>query len=714
MHKLEPVRSPPDPPSARRLYVNRELSWLAFNARVLEEAQDPSVPALERLRFLGIFSANLDEFFMVRYAGIWRQIDAGVGMPGPDGLTPRQVLDAVSQRVHELVGHQHRALRELLPELAAEGVRLLSARDLHEDQRRFLNDFFQRRVLPILTPMAIDPAHPFPWIANRALCLALQLEPVDHGALPSARDCVIHMPAGGVPRFVRVPSEPDQFHFVPLEDIVRMHADALFSGSRVLSCRAVRVTRDAELDLQGEQAEDLLQTIEDALRGRRLGAAVRLQYERGIPGDQLDTLIRELELDPADLFATEGMTALTDLAQLYTEIDLPHLKERPFVPQPVAAFERADDPFDAIRQGDVLVHHPYEDFGCVTRFVQAAAEDPAVVAIKMTLYRVSGDSPIAKALLHAASRGKEVAVLVELRARFSEERNIAWAKRLEAAGAHVVYGIVGKKTHCKATLVVRREADGIRRYCHLATGNYNDQTARVYTDVGLFTCRETFGEDLTHLFNLVTGYVRPPALHHLILSPKDLRAQLVARIRREADHARAGRPSGIRAKLNSLADPAIVRELYEAGQAGVRIDLIVRGVCCLRPGVPGLSENVRVVSIVDRFLEHARILVFENGGDPEYLLSSADWMGRNLDGRVETTFPVLEPALQRRLADILALQLADDTKARLLTPDGGHVRPVPGADPVRAQERLMREARATKPSRKRKDEGQEEAAAFGK
>lgn len=683
---------PATPLLAMPVLVNRELSWLAFNARVLEEAQDETVPLLERVRFLAIFSSNLDEFFMVRYAGIWRQIDAGVTKPGPDGLTPHKVLEAISVRTRELVATQHGLLRDaLLPALAAEGIHLLRQRDLSELQRAFLDTTFRTRILPVLTPMAVDPAHPFPWLANRALCLMVQLESLEHGPLPAASQCIIHMPAGGLARFIRVPSEGAEFAFVLIEDVIRMHLDRLFTGFRVISCRAIRVTRDAELDfeLQEEGADDLISTIEEAVRNRRMGAAVRLQYERGLSQSQLDLLVSELELDPADLYPVDGMTALTDLSQLVAQIDLPRLKDPVFVPQPVAEFERARDPFAAIRQGDILVHHPYQDFEYVHRFIQAAAEDPDVLAIKMTLYRVSGDSPIAKALLAAARNGKEVAVLVELRARFSEEANIAWARRLEATGAHVVYGIVGKKTHCKAALVVRREGDTLRRYCHLATGNYNHQTAKVYTDVSLFTARETFGEDLTHLFNLLTGYVRTPPLNHLVLAPEGLRKFLVARIRREADHARAGRPARLRAKLNALADGELIQELYDASRAGVTIDLVVRGICCLRPGVPGLSDNIRVVSIVDRFLEHARILCFENGGDTEFFLSSADWMGRNLDGRVETTFPVLEPSLRQKLEEILRVQLADNAKARVLTPDGQHMRRAPEAHRVRAQERLI-------------------------
>ena len=679
----------PDPAS-NQPFVNRELSWLAFNGRVLEEAQDATVPLLERLKFLGIFSTNLDEFFMVRYAGIWRQIDAGVTTPGPDGLAPREVLAAVTARVRELIALQRRVLEELWPALEDEGVRILRPDDLDEAQRGALSDVFRRMVLPVLTPMAIDPAHPFPWLANRTLCLVLDLAPAPQAdSLPTATQCVLHMPAGGLPRFIRVATRRDEHAFLLIEDLIRMHAETLFAGARVLSCRAIRVTRDAELDLGDERAEDLLATIEEAVRNRRMGAAVRLQYERGLPVDQLRMLVGELELDPADLYPTDGMTALADLLQLYAQVDRPRLKERPFVPQPVPEFEIAEDPFAAVRAGDILVHHPYQDFDCVTRFVTQAAEDPDVLAIKMTLYRMSGDSAIAQALLTAARMGKEVAVLVELLARFNEESNIAWARRLEAAGAHVVYGMVGKKTHCKAMLVVRREPDGLRRYCHLSTGNYNAQTARLYTDIGLFTCREGFGEDLSHLFNLLTGYVRPPPLHHLVLAPRTLRAWLVERIRREADHALAGRPAWVRAKLNALADPALILELYEASRAGVRIELVVRGICCLRPDVPGLSENIRVVSIVDRFLEHARIISFGNGGAPTWFLSSADWMGRNLDGRIETTFPILDPALCQRLAEVVDLQLGDDCKARTLLPDGQHLRLPRGETPIRSQQRLL-------------------------
>jgi polyphosphate kinase len=457
----------------------------------------------------------------------------------------------------------------------------------------------------------------------------------------------------------------------------------------VESCHAIRVTRDSELLLERGRAEDLLTSIEASVRERRMGDAVRLQYDADLPDAILRTLVDELELEPQDLYAGAGFTAFSDLFGLYSAVNLPHLKDRPLPPHPLPAFETAPDIWAAIRGGDILAHHPYHSFDAITRFVSEAAEDPKVLAVKMTLYRVSPSSPIAQALTRAAENGKEVAVLVELQARFDEEANIRWARALEEVGAHVVYGLVGYKTHCKACLVVRQDADGIRRYCHLATGNYNVRTGGIYGDLGLFTCRETFGEDLTELFNLLTGYTRPRGFHHLVVAPTGLRDGLVARIRREAEHARAGGSARIIAKMNSLVDRELIEELYRANAAGVHIDLIVRGICCLRPGVPGLSERIRAISIVDRYLEHARVFYFQNGSEPDYLLASADWMPRNLDNRVEVAFPVLEPVLQRQLRDILEIQLADTVKARLIRPDGRSERvAAEGRPALRSQELL--------------------------
>jgi len=670
-------------------FVNRDLSWLEFNQRVLEEAQDPKVPLLERVKFLSIFSSNLDEFFMVRVAELKRRILSGDQDMGPDGLTPAETMVAVVSRVHELVDEQHRCfLEEIQPLLAAEGIHLLRPKEASEEQQRFLEGYFRRTLLPVLTPLAVDLGHPFPYLGNRSMCLVASIRSSKPSTLPHTSLSVIHIPSQVLPRFVALPDPGGKYVFMLLEDVIRLNLPSLYNGYDILSSYAIRVTRDADLHPQG-RPEDLLTSIEESVRERRLGAAVRLQYDADLPTDMLRMLLDELELAPEDLYEGEGFTAFSDLFQLYAAVDVPRLKDRPLPPHPVPAFERAPDIWSAIRAGDVLVHHPYHTFDAVTRFVREAAVDPKVLAIKMTFYRVSPASPIAHALRTAVEHGKEVAVLVELQARFDEEANIGWARALEEVGAHVVYGVAGFKTHCKACLVVRQEAEGIRRYCHLATGNYNVRTGGLYGDIGIFTSRESFGEDLTELFNLLTGYTRPRGFHHLILSPDSLREGLIERIRREADHARAGRPAQIIAKMNGLVDRRLIEELYEASRAGVRIDLIVRGICCLRPEVPGLSDNIRVISIIDRYLEHARVFFFENAGEVEYLLASADWMPRNLDRRVEIAFPVLDPKLQAQVREILEVQLADTVKARRILPDGSSVRiQAEGRPPLRSQERL--------------------------
>jgi polyphosphate kinase len=677
-------------------FVNRELSWLEFNRRVLEEAQDPSVPLLERVKFLAIFSSNLDEFFMVRVAALKRRIHSGDQTVGPDGLTPAETAKAVAARVRELVAAQHHCfLGEIQPLLTAAGIRLLRPKETSDEQERFLGEYFRRTLLPVLTPLAVDPDHPFPYLGSRSPCLVVSVRPSTPSALLGSSLSVIHIPSQILPRFVALPDPAGKHVFMLLEDVIRQHLPSLYNGYDVLSSHTIQVTRDADLHARGG-TEDLLASIEEGVRERRLGAAVRLQYDADLPPDILATLLDELELSPEDLCDGEGFTAYSDLFQLYAALDLPRLKDRPLPPQPVPAFENALDLWTAIRAGDVLVHHPYHAFDAVTRFVRDAAVDPKVLAIKMTLYRVSPASPIAHALRTAVENGKEVTVLVELQARFDEEANIRWARTLEKVGAHVVYGRAGLKTHCKACLVVRQETDGLRRYCHLATGNYNVRTGGVYGDLGLFTCRDSFGEDLTALFNLLTGHTRPPGFHHLLLAPADLREGLLQRIRREAAHARAGRPARIIAKMNGLVDRRLIEELYNASEAGVRIDLIVRGMCCLRPGVPGLSSGIRVISIVDRYLEHARISYFKNGDDPEYLLASADWMPRNLDRRVEIAFPVLDRHLQAQVREILEIQLADTVKARRILPDGSSAR-IRGhmESRLRSQEHLY-EAMATK------------------
>jgi polyphosphate kinase len=566
---------------------------------------------------------------------------------------------------------------------------LVRPEELSREQERFLEEFFHRTLYPIVTPLAIDPGHPFPYLANRSLCLVVSLRATSVSRLPYADLSIVHIPSQVVPRFIALPAKEGQHAFMLLEDVLRHYLPRLYHGFELLSTHAIRVTRDADFGISRRRDETLLMSIEQGVRERRMGDAVRLQYDPELAKEIVAQLVEELELASEDLYPGKGFTAFTDLFQLYTAVNIPRLKDRPQVPVSVPAFDRAPDLWNAIRGGDVMVFHPYQSFDAVTRFVEEAANDPKVLAIKMTLYRVSPTSPIAQALARAAESGKEVSVLVELQARFDEEANITWARALEEVGAHVVYGLVGYKTHCKVCLVVRQEADGIRRYCHLATGNYNARTSGVYSDVGLFTCRETFGEDLTELFNLLTGYTRPQKFHHLLLAPMALREHFIECIRREIEHARGGHPSRIIAKINSLIDPAIIEELYVASQAGVNIDLIVRGMCSLRPGLAGTSERIRVLSIVDRYLEHARIFFFQNGGNPTCWLASADWMQRNFDRRVEIAFPVIDPQLQAQLRQILEIQLGDTVKGWSMQSDGTYVRTQnDGLSSIRCQEKL--------------------------
>jgi len=662
-------------------YINRELSWLEFNRRVLEEARQETVPLLERVKFLAIFSSNLDEFFMVRVARLKQLMRTGGAREDPDGMSAAETLNAISRRVHELATEQHGCfLNTLLPELTREGIHLVRPEEMSAEQSHFLDGYFSERLYPIVTPLAIDPGHPFPYLANRTLCLVVSLRATLPSRLPRADLSIVHIPTQVVPRFIPLPAKEGQHAFMLLEDVLRDHLPRLYPGFEITSCHAIRVTRDAEFGISRRFDEDLMKTIEQGIRQRRMGDAVRLQYDVDLPKDVLDQLVDELELDIDDLYPGTGFTAFTDLFQLYSAVNLSRLKDKAQPPLPAPAFEQAPDIWSAIRGGDVLVFHPYHSFDAVTRLVEEAAKDPKVLAIKMTLYRVSPASPIAQALALAAEAGKEVSVLVELQARFDEEANITWARALEKVGAHVVYGLVGFKTHCKACLVVRQEADGIRRYCHLATGNYNARTAGIYSDFGLFTCRDTFGEDLTELFNLLTGYTRPQKFNHLILAPVGLREHFLECISREAEHARGGKAARIIAKVNSLIDPAIIEELYLAARAGVDIDLIVRGMCSLRPGVPGLSERIRVVSIVGRYLEHARVFFFHNDGNANVYLASADWMQRNFDRRVETAFPVLDEQHKARLKRILEIQLNDKVKGWQIHADGSSARIVSPAD----------------------------------
>jgi polyphosphate kinase len=666
-------------------YLNRELSWLDFNERVLEEAEDPTVPLLERVKFLAIVSNNWDEFFMVRVAGIWRQIDAGIIQPGADGRTPRQLLAAVSQRIHDLAQRQHLLFHDTLePMLNAEGVFILKPEELDPEQIEFTREHFERTLLPLITPLAVDPGHPFPRLGNRVLVLMAELEATDlleEENLPVSGLAIIHVPTTGSPRFLRVPSAAGGHTFVMLEDVVRMHIGQVFQGYAIKNCHALRVTRDSDLPVEEDSGEDLMKMVEEHLRSRRRGAVVRLQYEQGLSPNLLEMLIEELELSPEDLYPTEGFAAFSDLMQIYSQLDLPHLKDQPLPPLPVPQLDHHTSIFEAIAKNDILLMHPYQSFDdSVVRFVREAADDPKVLAIKVTLYRISPTSPIAAALERAAERGKQVAAIVELRARFDEESNIAWARRMEKAGVHVVYGMPGFKTHGKVCLVIRQEPGGIRRYCHLATGNYNERTSRLYCDIGLFTADAEVGEDLSNLFNLLTGYTRPPRLNRLIIAPQMFRQALYDRIDRERRNALAGKPARMVLKMNAVVDPPMIQRLYEASQDGVDIDMLVRGACSLRPGVPGLSERIRVVSIIDRFLEHARVYHFHNGGEPETLLSSGDLMQRNLDHRVEVAFPLVDPIIAAQVVEMLELQLHDSTKGRVLGPDGRVLRR--GLDPT--------------------------------
>jgi polyphosphate kinase len=675
------------------LYFNRELSWLEFNRRVLEEAQDASVPLLERLKFLAIFESNLDEFFMVRVGGLQQKVQANIAYgSGADRMPVKEQLERIGQAVGRMTAETYRCLtEEVLPGLEREGIVLRQPRDLSEAERRHLGEVFRREVFPVLTPLAIDPGHPFPHLLNKSLNLAVQLQrPGD----PERLFAVVQVPSV-LPRFVPLPAAggPAPRHvFVPLETVIRMHLAELFPGMTIEHDTVFRVTRNSDFEIDDDEVEDLLKTIEEEVRKRRRGAAVRLQIEADAPPEVEQLLMNALDLDPADVIRNPGLLDLTGLFQIYGLAGYPHLHDPQFVPQPVPEFAQASNLWAAIRARDILVHHPYESFGHVVDFVDAAAGDDRVLAIKLTLYRTSSDSPVVRALARAADNGKQVTAVIELKARLDEERNIVWARALEKAGVHVVFGFIGLKTHCKVALVVRREDDGIRRYVHLGTGNYNPQTARIYTDLGYFTCNPDFCEDASALFNYLTGYGELPQWRKLVVAPSRLQAFMIEQIDREAELQRSGREGRIIAKINGVLEPAVIQALYRANQAGVRIDLICRGICALRPGVPGVSEHIRVLSIVDRFLEHSRIFFFGNGGDPEVYIGSADWMDRNLSRRVEVVFPIDVPELKQRLIrEILAISLADNVKARELLPDGSYRRVAPesGQARVRSQERFL-------------------------
>ena len=654
--------------SGQPRYINRELSWLDFNARVLALAEDAETPLLERAKFLAIFSTNLDEFFQVRVAALHDKQAAGLGGPSPDGLTPSEQLRAIRPRVEALIAKQAEIfLGDIVPALGDAGIVLSDWESLDDDDREYLVDVFNRRIFPVLTPLAVDPGHPFPYISNLSLNLAVRVRDPSTGARRFARLKVPPL----LPRFVVM---PDGERFVAVEQLISAHLDSLFPGMEIEEHDTFRVTRNSDVTLEDEEeADDLLAAVELELRRRRFGRAVRLEVARTMSEDIRDLLLRELELTPDDVFVVDGPLELSGLMAVY-DLDRPDLKDSAWVgvTQPRLVDEDGDarDMFEVLRQGEVLVHHPYDSFSTsVVAFIEQAASDPQVLAIKQTFYRTSGDSPIVKSLIQAAEAGKQVAALVELKARFDEQANIGWARALEEAGVHVVYGLVGLKTHAKTALVVREEGDSIRHYCHVGTGNYNPKTARIYEDLGLLSADPELGADLAELFNHLTGYSRQTEYRRILVAPTGLRQSILDLIAGERDA-----PDGngrIVMKMNSLVDTAVIDGLYEASQAGVNIDLIVRGICCLRPGVPGLSENIRVRSVVGRFLEHSRIFAFGTRDRRRYLIGSADLMPRNLDRRVEAMTPVDDPDLQHRLQEILDVNLADDTLAWQLEGEGG-------------------------------------------
>src|SRR4051812_38182559 len=675
------------------LFINRELSWLEFNARVLNEANDEKVPLYERLKFLAIYAQNLDEFFMVRVAGLQAQISGEVEEVPPDGLTPDQQLAAISQRVHELTAEQYRIWNHgLRKELRAAGVALVSPDELSPKEQAALDLHFQKDIFPVLTPIAIDPVHPFPHVRNKSINVGVIFEKRAHTTEPAFG--LVQVPTM-LPRMIRVSVEGTRRAFVALEDLIFRHTRLIFPQMRITGAYAFRVTRNFDIEIDDEDADDLLLTLQNELRRRERGHAVRLEVSGEAPADSLQWLCRELDIDPKrDVYKLNGALFLGDMTELTANDDRRERRDEPFTPQYVPPLRDSDDFFQTIQERDVLLHHPYESFEAVIDFLWQAAEDPKVLAIKQTLYRTGGESPLVKALQRAAELGKQVTALVELKARFDEESNISWARALERSGVNVMYGLLGFKTHAKVLLIVRRERGGLRRYVHLATGNYNQQTARLYEDISMFTAREDIAEDATAFFNMLTGYSAPARWNRLIVSPLGLHEAVLGLIAREAEHARAGRPAGIIAKLNSLVDADVIAALYAASQAGVSIDLLVRGICCLRPGIDGVSDRIRVHTVIDRFLEHARIFHFKNGGADEVFCSSADWMPRNFRRRVEVMFPVLDEGLKQRMIDeVLGLMRSDTAKGWLLRPTGLYERLENREAGVRSQQRFMELAR---------------------
>src|SRR5213083_460054 len=674
-------------------FINRELSWLEFNRRVLEEAQDQRQPLIERVKFLTIVSSNLDEFFEIRVAGIKQQIESETSELGPDCLSPTEVFNRIQKTVRELFAEQYTLWKnELLPELAKNGIYIREISELPAKRAAWAHRYFQEEVFPMLTPLAVDASHPFPQLLNKSHNLLVRAKTQRGGERLHA---IVQVPRV-LPRLILMPrgkGADEPWEYVYLASLIKQHIGELFPGLILDEVHAFRVTRNSDLYIDDEEAENLLRTIEQELRRSSRGNAVRLEVEADCPKDFLELLLRFFELTEADAYKLDGPLSMTHLAPLVTNDAFGKLKDRPFQPARDPALPQHADYFEVLRRPDVLLHHPYDSFDQVVELIEKAATDPQVLAIKITLYRTSGDSPIVEALIDAANAGKQVTAIVELRARFDEASNIQWARRLEEAGAHVIYGVVGLKTHCKALLIVRRDADRLRHYVHLGTGNYHPRTARIYTDWSLLSSEPQLTEEVATVFNTLTGLAGYPGLKKLMVAPFDMHSRLIQLIERERDNARAGKPARIVAKLNALVDQEIIEKLYEASCADVTIDLIVRGICCLRPKIPELSENIRVISIVGRFLEHSRINYFENAGDPVVYLSSADWMPRNFFRRIEVAFPLETPALRDQITnDVIPAFLHDRVKARELQPDGTYRRLTPeGAEPRRQAQWQFRE-----------------------
>jgi len=698
-----------EPVVAPELYINRELSWVAFNQRVLAQALSEHTPLLEQAKFSAIFSNNLDEFFMVRVASLKSQVEAGVQTLSDDGLTPTQQLARVREALHPLLEQQQAHYRLYLKhQLAEVGVQLLDYTRLNKRQQQWVNTYFQNAIFPVLTPLAVDPAHPFPFISNLSLNIAALIRDPDSGQQQFAR---VKVPQKNLPRFVELPGDLSDhdpqpvYTAVPLEQVVAFNLQLLFPGMEVEGHYFFRVTRDADLELRDLEADDLMEALQQGLRKRRMGGeVVRLEVANEMPDAVVDLLLEGTGVEAEDLYRIQGPLGLDDLMSLMA-VPLPKLKDKPHRGRTAAALARAqkslledgsikaeefESIFSVLRRGDVLLHHPFDLFSTsVEEFISQAADDPSVLAIKMTLYRVSKDSPIIAALIRAAENGKQVMALVELKARFDEDNNIQWARQLERSGVHVVYGVIGLKTHTKIALVVRKEKEKLRSYCHIATGNYNSRTAQLYTDLGLLSARPELGQDLAELFNYLTGFSKQQNFRKLLVAPVTLRQRMQELIQRETAHARAGRPAAIKAKMNALVDPAIIALLYEASQAGVQIELVVRGMCSLRPGLEGVSDNIRVSSVIGRFLEHSRLFWFANGGSDEMYIGSADWMARNLDRRVEAVVPIEDPELHARLLRLINTYLSDNSTAWDMQADGSFSRRIPEDESIAVQASLM-------------------------